>query len=272
MINALTIDVEDWYHICGLGKRLSLDKWQEYESRVKKATKEILNILAERDIKATFFILGYIAKRYPELVKEIDAAGHEIATHGFWHNLIYQQDEEAFRKDLRESIDILEGITGKKVFGHRAASFSITNESLWALDVLSKEGIKYDCSIFPIIHPRYGIAGAERFPYQIKPGLIEFPPSTVKILGRNLSISGGVFFRVLPYSFIKNSITRINKAGKPAQIYIHPWEIDPAQPRLNMPFDRKIPHYINIKHTAGKLKRLLDDFEFSSIRKVLKIE
>lgn len=170
MINALTVDVEEWYHICGLDTHIPPDKWHEYESRVVQNTKKILDILAERNVKATFFILGYIALRYPALIREIDAGGHELATHGTRHNLIYKQDRETFRTDLKESIGLIQRITGKKILGHRAASFSITKDSLWALEVLFQEGIRYDCSIFPIAHPRYGIVDAPRFPYMIKPG------------------------------------------------------------------------------------------------------
>lgn len=272
MINALTIDVEDWYHICGLTTHIPSSKWHEYESRVVEDTRKILNILTENNVVATFFVLGYIAQRYPKLIKEIDANGHEIATHGFWHNLIYQQDKETFREDLRKSINILQDITGKKIFGHRAASFSITQDSLWALEVLSDEGLRYDCSIFPINHPRYGIVGAPRFPYQIKPGLIEFPPSTIRVLGKNFPIAGGIYFRVLPYAFIRGAIKRINKQGNPVQIYLHPWEIDPTQPRLDIPFDRRIAHYTNIRCVVDKLKALLRDFEFGPVKKVLEIE
>lgn len=272
MINALTVDVEDWYHICGLETNIPSSEWHEYESRVVEDTRKTLDILAERNVKATFFVLGYIAQRYPELVGEIDANGHEVATHGFWHNLIYQQDIEAFRQDLRESINILQDITGKKILGHRAASFSITKDSLWALEILSMEGLRYDCSIFPIIHPRYGVVDAPRFPYQIKPGLIEFSPSIIRVLGRNLPIAGGIYFRILPYSFIRGAIKRINRRGNPVQIYLHPWEIDPTQPRLNIPFDRKVAHYTNIRRVADKLRRLLRDFQFGPVKKVLEKE
>jgi polysaccharide deacetylase family protein (PEP-CTERM system associated) len=271
MINALTVDVEDWYHLCGLKPDIPSSEWDEYESRVIQNTRKILKIFSEGNVKATFFVLGYIAQRYPELVREIDANGHEIATHGFWHHLVYQQDRETFRKDLKDSINLLQDLTGKRILGHRAASFSITRDSLWALEILSQEGLRYDCSIFPIIHPRYGIVNAPRFPYEIKPGLIEFPPSTIRILGRNLPIAGGAYFRALPYLLIKNAIKKINRAGKPVQIYIHPWEIDPAQPRLNLPLDRRIPHYINIRHSTGKLQRLLSDFAFGPMRRVLGI-
>jgi polysaccharide deacetylase family protein (PEP-CTERM system associated) len=173
---------------------------------------------------------------------------------------------------LHDSISLLEDIIGKKVIGHRAASFSIVQNSLWALDCLVAEGIKYDCSVFPILHPRYGIINAERFPHQISPGLTEFPPSTVRILGNNFPIAGGIYFRALPYFLIKKAIKRINKQGKPVQIYIHPWEIDPNQPRLRLPLDRSIPHYANIRCVAAKLKNLLEDFEFAPVKKVLDIE
>ena len=271
MINALTVDIEDWYHICGVEDNMPREKWGEYNSRVVPNTQVILGILSEKNAKATFFVLGYIAKRFPQLIKEIDSLGHEIATHGFWHKLIYTEDKKTFQEDLKASIGVLQDITGKKVLGHRAASFSITNETLWALDILIKEGIKYDCSIFPILNPRYGIVDAPRFPYEIKPGLIEFSPSTLKICGANIPFAGGPYFRVLPYYLIKLAIKNINKQGKPANMYIHPWEIDSKHPKLNIPLDRSITHYANIRSTAPKLKAMLSDFSFTTAKEVLKI-
>ncbi|MBN3038758.1 MAG: DUF3473 domain-containing protein [Candidatus Omnitrophica bacterium] len=270
-MNALTIDIEDWYHVCGVEHNIPAEKWDEYESRVVQNTEKILAILADKDIKATFFVLGYIANKFPHLVKEIDAQGHEIATHGFWHRLIYRQDKDAFSKDLKDSLVLLEDIIGKKILGHRAASFSIVKDTLWTLDILAEQGLRYDCSIFPTIHPRYGIADAPRFPYDAKPDLIEFPPSTIRLMGANFPIAGGFYFRFLPYFLIKTAIRRLNSQGQPAQIYVHPWEIDTQQPKLDIRFDRSFTHYFNISSVAGKLKALLGDFNFAPVKEVLRI-
>lgn len=272
MLNALTVDVEDWYHICAVETKIKPQDWQNYESRVEKDTNKILAILREADVKATFFILGYIAERYPNLISSISKEGHELATHGFGHNLVYRQDESSFKDDLIKSIAILENIIKNKIIGHRAASFSITKDSLWALEILSLNGIRYDCSIFPIRHPRYGIKDAPRFPYKINDSLMEFPPSTISIFGRNIPVAGGAYLRLLPYWFIRYAITKINGIGKPAHIYIHPWELDDSQPKLDIPFSRKFTHYANLKTTEYKLKMLLNDFKFGTVKDVLNIE
>ncbi|MFC1631614.1 XrtA system polysaccharide deacetylase [Candidatus Omnitrophota bacterium] len=272
MLNALSFDLEEWYHLCGLKHPPDPKDWSTLESRVVINTRKLLNILAQEKTRATFFVLGYIAQKYPELVKEIDTHGHEIGTHGFWHHLIYQQGKEAFKEDLKNSIAILQKITGKKVLGHRAASFSITQKSLWALEILAEVGIKYDCSVFPIHHPRYGIVAAPRFPYKIRPDLDEFPPTTARICGVNLPVAGGIGLRMLPYFLLKQTIKTINKQGLPGQIYIHPWEIDSLRPPLDVPFNRKFTHYANLGCVIKKLRALLDDFQFGPIKEVLKIE
>jgi len=272
MLNALTIDVEEWYHVCGVEQSLPRSQWTSFESRVEMETHKMLKLLSDAQVKATFFILGYVADKVPQLIKEIDGEGHEIATHGFCHKLIYRQKKEEFEQDILRSIFLLEDLTGKKIIGHRAASFSVTKDTYWALDILSSCGIQYDCSIFPIHNPRYGIPEAPQFPYEIRPGLMEFSPSTITIGGANLPFSGGPYFRIPPYAFTKMAIESINKQGKPAQIYIHPWEIDPDQPKLNIRFDRRFTHYANIRSTAQKLKTLFKDFKFAPVKEVLSIE
>lgn len=271
MLNALTIDVEEWYHICGVEDSLPRSKWSKFESRVEQETHQILTLLNEKGVKATFFILGYVAEKSPQLVKDIDSQGHEIATHGFCHKLIYKQKKEEFSEDIKRSISILEDMTGKKVIGHRAASFSIIKDTFWALDILIEHGIRYDCSVFPILNPRYGVVDAPRFPYEIKPGLMEFSPSTVNILGANIPFSGGPYFRITPYFLTKMAIENINKQGKPVQIYVHPWELDPDQPKLDIRLDRRFTHYANIRSTAQKLKALFKDFKFAPVKEVLNI-
>lgn len=272
MLNALTVDVEDWYHICAVETRIKSEDWQNYESRVEENTRKVLSILRQANTKATFFILGYIAERCPDLVKMIDDEGHEVGTHGFWHNLAYKQDESTFKDDLIKSLAALENIIKKKIIGHRAASFSITKKSLWALEILSSHGIRYDCSVFPIRHPRYGIENAPRFPYRINDRLMEFPPSTISLFGRNIPVAGGAYLRLLPYWFIKYSIKKINADSKPCQVYIHPWELDTEQPRLDIPLTRGFQHYANLATAEWKLRGLLNDFKFAAAKDVLGIE
>jgi len=272
MLNALTVDVEEWFHISGLEKIIHEDDELRYESRVVENTRRLLEILRESKVKATFFVLGCVAQRYPDLILEIANSGHEIACHGFKHILVYRRNKEEFIADLRKAIKTLEEIIQNKILGYRAADFSITRDSFWALDILAKEGIKYDCSIFPIWHPRYGMPEAMRFPFFIKDNLMEFPLTTIRFLGRNIPISGGAYLRILPYGFVKRAIKKINQEGKPAQVYLHPWEIDPGQPRIKIPWGRRFTHYINLKTTSIKLKSLLEDFEFAPVREVLKLE
>jgi len=263
-------------------------------------------------VKATFFCLGWNAERYPHLIREIHQLGHEIACHGYDHRLVYDMSPEQFREDIRKSKQILEDIIGEKVSGYRASSYSITGRSLWAFQILAEEGFRYDSSIFPIHHDRYGIPNAPRFPFlvDLKGGsdptfipfpsrlapnallhgseastlkrsapltsngyILELPISTVRLFGQNIPISGGGYFRLFPYLVIKSSLKRINHQDKsPFVTYVHPWELDPDQPRLgNISLLSKFRHYINLESTAGKLKRLLRDFTFSSMKHVFDI-
>jgi len=270
MINAFSIDLEEWYHICGL-EIISGQIETKFKSRVVTSTKKILDILQSKNVKATFFVLGCIAKRFPDLIEEIDKCGHEIAAHSFNHQQIHKQSKEEFASDLNKTLEMLRQITSKEILGFRAPDFSITKNSLWALDVLIRYGIKYDCSVFPVFHPRYGIPDAPRFPYKIKDDLIEFPPSTVRFLGCNIPVAGGAYLRMFPFKFIKWSIEHLNSKNIPTNIYIHPWELDPDQPKLDIPWHRRFMHYANLKSTFKKIDRLLTDFRFSTVKEVLKI-
>lgn len=272
MRNALTIDVEEWFHICGLKQGIGVEDWPKFESRVIKNVDKMLVLLKEKNVLATFFVLGAIAQQYPGIVEKISAHGHEIATHGFNHKLLYTLSKEEFKEDLEKSISILKSITGKDVLGHRAPSFSITKKSLWAFEILKQQGIKYDCSVFPILNCRYGMKGAPRFPYKTEQNIIEFPLSTIRIFSVNFPVAGGAYLRILPYSFIKWAIKKINKSGYPAQVYVHSWEIDPQIPRLKMPLDREITHYSNLKAMPYILDMLLKDFEFSPVKGVIGVE
>ena len=266
--NALTIDFEDWYQ----GLEIPHTAWADYEDRIVPVGRRLLELLGDSHTRATFFILGYVAERHPEIVREIADAGHEIATHGYSHSFIYKQTPELFRAEMKRAIDNLEDITGEKVLGHRAPFFSITKESLWALEVLGDLGIRYDSSIFPVLNYRYGIESAPRWPYQIAAGesnLTEFPISTWRLLGRNLPVAGGAYFRIYPYRFTRRAFRAINGEGYPVAFYLHPWELDPAQPRIPLPRRIALTHYFNLAATEGRLRRLLKDFNFAPMREVL---
>lgn len=261
MKNILTIDLEDWYQ----GIELPPSAWDNCESRIERNTHKILDMLSEKGVYATFFILGHVAENCPHLVKEISNLGHEIGTHGYGHQLVYKISPSEFSSDIKKSLCILEDITGKSVKGHRAPYFSITNDSLWALDILAEHGISYDSSIFPINNYRYGIPDAQRHPHNIKTqngSILEIPISTVKLFGRNLSFTGGFYMRFFPYRIIKQAMRKINSEGFSAVVYLHPWELDPDHPRLNLPLRIKLTHYHNLASTEKKLRALLNDFDF----------
>ncbi|HMO80746.1 MAG TPA: DUF3473 domain-containing protein [Pyrinomonadaceae bacterium] len=269
--NALTIDFEDWYQ----GLEIPYNEWGKFEDRIERAGDRLLAILDDNDTKATFFILGYVAEKHPAIVNRILEAGHEIGTHGFSHTLIYKQDPSLFQQELTRAVRFLEDLTGRKVLGHRAPFFSITKDSLWALDILGELGIKYDSSIFPILNYRYGIADAPRFPYTIKRGkyeFVEFPISTLKLAGLTLPISGGAYFRIYPYQLTKQAIKSVNRQGQPVTFYLHPWEIDPDHPRIDVPRRIALTHYFNLGATERRLRRLLRDFEMAPMKTVLSID
>lgn len=274
--NALTIDVEDYFQVNAFAKHIRRDEWDSYPLRVVKNTSCILDILDSLTIKATFFILGWIAERCPGLVKEIQRRGHEIACHGYGHQLIYSIGPEAFRADIRKSKRILEDICGESVQGYRAPSYSITGKSFWALDILIEEGFTYDSSIFPIMHDTYGIPDAPRFPHIIKRlsgSINEFPMTTfpIRIWKKEyrLPIAGGGYLRLFPAKLIKLGIEKINQEDKqPAVLYFHPWEIDPDQPRIRAGLKSRFRHYINLHKTAGKLKYLLSSLKFVPMKQV----
>jgi polysaccharide deacetylase family protein (PEP-CTERM system associated) len=268
--NALTIDFEDWYQ----GLEIPHTQWAGFQDRIGFAGRRLLEILGQTETRATFFVLGYVAEQHPELVRRIAAAGHEIGTHGFSHTLIYTQTPEVFRQEMERAIGFLEDLTGKKVLGHRAPFFSITKNSLWALDILGELGIRYDSSIFPVLNYRYGIADAPRFPYDIQCAeftLKEFPISTLQLPKVALPISGGAYFRIYPYQLTKYALRVVNRSGKPVTFYIHPWELDPAHPRIPLPRRIALTHYFNLRATQGRLRRLLRDFQFAPMAEVLGI-
>jgi len=276
MVNALTFDIEDYYQVEAFKEFIGFEEWPRYASRVVVNTKKIADILDERNIKATFFILGWIAERFPDMVKRLADNGHEIATHGYAHQMVYKQTKAAFEEDLVKSIEILENISGKKVIGYRAPTYSIIEDSFWAFDILIRHHLLYDSSIFPIMHDRYGVPNGERFPYTIeredRQTIIEFPLSTLRLWKWNFPIAGGGYLRLFPYWFLKRSLQWINKQEQPGIIYLHPWELDPEQPRIhNIPAITRFRHYLNLHSTATKLRNLIRDFEFAPVRDLLQL-
>ena len=367
MLNILTIDLEDYFQVHAFSRVIRFEDWDKFECRIERNTDRLLDILnvatqnsqlniqnsnlghlathspnnsLTQRVKATFFVLGWIAERYPGLVRRIQKEGHEIACHGYAHQLVYTQSRDAFRQDVKRAKSILEDITGSEVIGYRAPSYSITSKSQWAFEVLVEEGFKYDSSIFPIRHDFYGIPNAPRFPFVISlnknnnfefsmlnceskttqnsdfspqssvlevnssthslinpssdiskrqhgstaalsnllthslinpRALIEFPISTVKVFGQNVPISGGGYFRLFPYSLIRRGLKSINqKENKPFIFYLHPWELDFEQPKIKeVRLRSRFRHYVNLNKTESRFRKLLEDFQFSTIRQML---
>jgi polysaccharide deacetylase family protein (PEP-CTERM system associated) len=275
MLNALTIDVEDYYHVTGFESVIHRADWDGYESRVGRNTLRLLDLLDTHHTKATFFVLGWVAERHPQLVRTIHTRGHEVASHGYAHQRIYTQSPAQFRQETQRSMRLLEDIIGERIHGYRAASYSITRESLWALDILGEEGFTYDSSIFPIHHDRYGIPGYPRFCHVLDNHgggqLIEFPISTMRLAGVNFPIAGGGYFRLFPYALISRGLRSINRLERqPALIYLHPWEIDPDQPRVHAGAAARFRQYVNLHKTEARLSRLMQDFTFGTLLDVLR--
>ena len=274
IVNAFTVDVEDYFQVAALAPAVERASWSERESRVERNTGVLLELLSERAVRGTFFVLGWIAERHPALVRRIAAAGHEVACHGFSHQLVYTQTAGEFREETTRSKRMLEDLTGTAVLGYRAASFSITSRSLWALDVLIDLGFHYDSSIFPIRHDRYGIPGADPRPAALTAPsgrtLIEFPMSAAQYLGIPVPVSGGGYFRLLPYAVTRAGLRQINaRRGRPFTFYLHPWEIDPGQPRVQVGWLSRFRHYTNLQRCEPRLRRLLQEFRFATMREVL---
>lgn len=274
-MNALTIDVEDYFQVHAFEGVTERAKWDQYPCRVVENTQRVLQLLARFDTRATFFVLGWVAERYPQLVCEIAAGGHEVATHGFWHELIYRQTPQEFAEDLERSLQAIADALGSKqlraeVLGYRAPAFSVTRDSLWALDVLSKAGLRYDSSIFPLAaHDRYGIRSSPRFAHHLSNGLFEIPVSTLAVAGQNLPVAGGGYFRLYPLWVTSAAIQHLNRKGQPAVVYLHPWEFDPQQPRMRQaPMKSRFRHYVNLAKTESRLAQLLAKFKFAPIRDV----
>ncbi|MCK4532725.1 polysaccharide deacetylase family protein [bacterium] len=265
MLNALSVDLEDWY--MGLG--VPPHKWNLCEDRIVKSTGKILDLLRGFDVKATFFVLGWIAEQYPELILAIKKENHEIASHGYLHKCVFNQSAQEFEFDLKKSISCISKITGEKILGYRAPCWSIRKKSFWALDILKRYDIKYDSSIYPVKFPFFGLPGDKRYPYLINKNLMEFPPSVIKILGKNIPFAGGIFLRMFPYWVVHKGIKLINKKKQPALIHIHPRELDENfSPVKYLSFKWKVFQTIRIGKTEDKFRLLLKNFRFGPIKDV----
>ena len=262
--NALTIDVEDYFQVSAFAPHIERSDWDSRECRVERNVDRILALLEEADTKATFFTLGWIAERYPVLVRRIVEGGHELASHGYGHERVSDLSEAAFFNDIHSAKALLEDIGGVRVQGYRAPSFSIGAGNLWALDTLQRAGYRYSSSIYPIKHDHYGMPDAPRFSHQIRDGLIEVPPTTLRMLNRNLPSSGGGYFRLFPYALSRWMLRQVNcQDHAPAVFYFHPWEIDGGQPRIQgIGLKTRFRHYVNINRMEPRLGRLLRDFRW----------
>ena len=273
MLNAMTVDVEDYFHVSAFADVVAPQQWPTLESRVCRNTERLLDVFAEANVQATFFVLGWVAERFPGLVRRIHGAGHELASHSYDHGLVYHKTPESFRHDLRRAKAAIGDAAGVSVAGYRAPSFSVVERSLWALDVLIDEGYTYDSSIYPIRHDRYGIPSWPRHVHRVERdqgGLWELPGSTVRYLRTNVPMGGGGYFRLLPYRWTSMGIRRLNdEERRPAIFYLHPWEIDPDQPRLNASALSKFRHYRNLDRTESRLRRLLREFRFGTVAQLL---
>jgi polysaccharide deacetylase family protein (PEP-CTERM system associated) len=261
-INALTIDVEDYFQVSAFAPFIAREDWPRRECRVEQNVERILAMLDANRTKATFFTLGWIAERYPQLVRRIVQDGHELASHGYGHERASDLTEPAFFADIDRARRMLEDIGGVAVRGYRAPSFSIGTKNLWAFDSLARAGYRYSSSIYPIRHDHYGMPDAPRFAHMVRTGLLEIPVTTLRMAGRNFPSSGGGFFRLLPYSVSRWMLRRVNRRdNQSAVFYFHPWEIDAAQPRITgIDAKTRFRHYVNIDRMAGRLERLLRDF------------
>ncbi|HUG37595.1 MAG TPA: XrtA system polysaccharide deacetylase [Candidatus Limnocylindrales bacterium] len=275
MNNALTFDVEEYFHAEAFAGVLRPDEWPTLESRVVDTTERLLDILDYTGVRATFFILGWVAERQPALVRDIAARDHEVACHGYGHRMIQHLTRPEFAADVARAKAALEAASGRPVIGYRAPTFSVMRETLWSLDVLCEAGFRYDSSIFPIVHDRYGIPDAPRFPHRRRTAsgaeIAEFPLSTVTVAGRwRVPVAGGGYFRLAPYWLTRRAIQRLNeKEQQPAMVYLHPWEMDTTQPRMPVGWLTRLRHSVNVERTEAKLRRLLRDFAFAPAADVL---
>ena len=266
--HALTIDVEDWFQVLNMAHVIDRKDWDAHELRCADATRSLLELFDQRQVRATFYFLGWIAERCPDLVKEVQAAGHEIGSHGYDHRLLDDLGRTGFREDLSRTAKILHDIAGVEVRAFRACTWSVTSRTPWAIDELLASGVTIDSSVFPVRHPDYGVPDAPTTPYRIadeRGELLEFPPLCWEVLGRRLPVGGGGYLRLLPLSLLRWGLRQKERMGSPGCVYLHPWEVDPGQPRQQLGGLRGFRHYVNLAKTHGKLDRLLRDFPFTTV-------
>lgn len=273
VVNALTVDVEDYFQVSALAPNIPRDSWDQRPCRVERNVHRLLELFGHAGVRATFFTLGWVAERYPQLVRDIVAGGHELASHGYAHLRATEQSQAQFLEDIRRAKALLEDIAGQPVMGYRAPSFSIGHSNPWAFDSLLEAGYRYSSSVYPVQHDHYGMPDAPRFPYASRPGLIEIPVTTTNLLGRNLPAGGGGYFRLAPYALSRWALRRVNRRDRrPAIFYFHPWEIDPGQPRVpNTSLKTRFRHYVNLHRTEPRLVRLLQDFQWGRVDRVFGI-
>lgn len=269
-MNALSVDVEDYFQVSALAPHIDRASWDSQPCRVERNVQRLLALFEKHGAQATFFTLGWVAERYPQLVRDIVAGGHELASHGHGHLRASEQTPEEFRQDLLRAKGVLEDIAGRPVIGYRAPSFSIGYGNPWAFDVLVETGHRYSSSVYPVKHDHYGMPDAPRFPYAARPGFTEIPVTTTRMFGRNLPGGGGGYFRLLPYALSRWALRRVNRIDqRPAIFYFHPWEIDPEQPRVpGTSLKTRFRHYVNLDKTEGRLDRLLGDFRWGRVDEV----
>lgn len=268
MLNALSVDIEDWFHVGAFEKTIRREDWDGLECRVEANTDRVIDLFAAANVKATFFTLGWVASRYPALMRRIVDAGHEVASHGWDHVRVFTMTSNDFADDLVRTRKTLEDATGVEVIGYRAPSFSIDKRTPWAHRVLADAGYTYSSSVAPVVHDHYGWPEAPRFAFRPVAGsdMLELPVTTAKFAGKTLAAGGGGFFRLLPYGFSRWAFKQVNEAGHPGIFYFHPWEIDPQQPRVaDAPIRSKIRHYTNLDVMASKLDRIMTAFEWGRV-------
>jgi polysaccharide deacetylase family protein (PEP-CTERM system associated) len=274
--NALSVDVEEYYHGMEFEAAVLPEQRKHLPSRIETNVERMLDLFAAHKLQATFFTVGQVAGAHPQMIRRISAANHEIACHSHCHELVWRQTPDQFRSDIRRAKTLLEDLSGKPVIGYRAPNYSIRHGQDWAYDILLEEGFRYDSSVYPILHDRYGFPHAPRFPYQIRSNghghLIEFPIGTVQFLGINFPIGGGGYFRLLPLLLTRYGVHRVNaREQKPVMFYMHPWELDPDQPRPSMPWHHRFRHYVGLRREEAKLSRLFEQFRFGTVQDVLEL-
>jgi polysaccharide deacetylase family protein (PEP-CTERM system associated) len=270
LVNALTVDVEDYFQVSAFEEHIDRGAWDEIPRRVESNIDRILDLFAQHGARATFFTLGWVAERHPSMVRRIVDGGHELASHGYSHGRAHDQLPQEFLEDIRRAKAMLEDLSGHEVRGYRAPSFSVGPRNPWAFECIARAGYRYSSSVYPIRHDHYGAPSSPRFPHEVHPGLIEVPVATVRLMKTNLPAGGGGYFRLLPYAVSRWSLARINRVdGRPAMFYFHPWELDPHQPRVaGLPPKVRFRHYLNLHRTEARLSRLLRDFDWDRVDRV----